>query len=185
MNCTLCVKPVYAKGFCRNHHMTAWRRARGVQPKIVYTPEQRIEKTRESGRRSAAKNRERIGKYVAAHQKAHPEQGRARMAKWRANNLDRARERVRVFMNAHPEFNAKRRARLAMPAWANAKKIAEMYEARRFAQECFWQPIHVDHIVPLNSPLVCGLHCEENLQLLPGAENSRKHNRRWPDMWSN
>lgn len=187
MNCTLCVKPVYAKGLCRNHHMTAWRRARGVKPKIVLTPEQRIERTRESGRRYGAKNRERLSKYISAHQKAHPEQGRARMAKWRAANLDRAREIVRLFMNAHQEVGARRRARLAkaIPAWADETKIAEMYAARRFAQEFFGQPIHVDHVVPLNSPLVCGLHCEANLQLLPGPENSRKHNRYWPDMWSN
>jgi hypothetical protein len=41
---------------------------------------------------------------------------------------------------------------------------------------------HVDHIVPLVSKFVCGLHCEANLQLLPGPENQRKGNRVWPDM---
>jgi len=41
---------------------------------------------------------------------------------------------------------------------------------------------HVDHIVPLKSPLVSGLHTEANLRLLPGAENRSKHNRFWPDM---
>lgn len=55
------------------------------------------------------------------------------------------------------------------PAWADMKKIREIYENRP-------NGYHVDHIVPLRGKTVCGLHVEHNLQYLPAIENMRKHN---------
>lgn len=40
----------------------------------------------------------------------------------------------------------------------------------------------VDHIVPLNHPLVCGFHRIANFEILPLADNVRKSNNHWPDM---
>lgn len=40
----------------------------------------------------------------------------------------------------------------------------------------------VDHVIPLRSKLVCGLHNEFNLRVIPAIENNKKGNRYWPDM---
>ena len=76
-------------------------------------------------------------------------------------------------------YNAGRRATTikATPNWADKDAMFRIYEeARTNAQ-------HVDHIIPLTSKLVCGLHCEANLQILSIDDNLTKGNRWWPDMW--
>ena len=36
---------------------------------------------------------------------------------------------------------------------------------------------HVDHIIPLSHPLVCGLHTEDNLRIITSEENHKKTNK--------
>lgn len=79
------------------------------------------------------------------------------------------------------EWESKRRQAClkATPAWINQEDMKSFYlEASYFGLE-------VDHIVPLNSPLVCGLHVEHNIQLLNSKQNKAKGNRWWPDMPDN
>jgi hypothetical protein len=69
----------------------------------------------------------------------------------------------------------KRRARMrnrssAQPPWTNTQAISEFY------RECP-AGFHVDHIVPLNNSVVCGLHIVENMQYLPEKENLKKGNK--------
>lgn len=88
----------------------------------------------------------------------------------------------------HPEMKAacnaryKARKRKAMPSWANKEAMDEFYkEAKRLTDETGILH-HVDHIVPLKSDIVCGLHWEGNLQVLEAVANISKGNRIWPDM---
>lgn len=61
-------------------------------------------------------------------------------------------------------------------AWAERDKMQVVY-----AKSKEWR-MEVDHIVPLRSKLVSGLHVWWNLQLLERPENRRKKNVHWPDM---
>lgn len=87
---------------------------------------------------------------------------------WRSKNLSKKRD-----------MNARRRAAKlkAIPSWANKSEIYKIYLKAQSMKD-----MHVDHIVPLQSKLVCGLHVENNLQIIPAVENSRKSNVVWPDM---
>lgn len=67
--------------------------------------------------------------------------------------------------------------------WADRAKVEWFYAEAQRLSKLTGMEYHVDHIVPLTSACVCGLHNEFNLQLLPALDNLRKHNRHWPDMW--
>ena len=70
----------------------------------------------------------------------------------------------------------------ATPKWKNQFFLEEIYDLACRRTKTLGFQWHVDHIVPLQSKLVCGLHCEQNLQVIPGSQNQSKSNRTWPDM---
>ena len=65
---------------------------------------------------------------------------------------------------------------IATPAWADKKTIKEFYRVAKKLTENTGIPHQVDHIIPLRGELVCGLHVENNLQILTKAENIYKSN---------
>ena len=62
------------------------------------------------------------------------------------------------------------------PVWAKYAYIKLWYQLAKIEEVRTGRKIHVDHIIPLQGKLVCGLHCEDNLQLLFAEENIRKNN---------
>lgn len=84
---------------------------------------------------------------------------------WRIRNPDKSRAIQRKSSNA-------RRARKlkAQPIWVDETEMKKIY---------FNCPpgFEVDHIMPLASPILCGLHVPWNLQYLPKRENRLKGNK--------
>jgi len=128
----------------------------------------------------------------------NPERFKALRAKERAVNRDKIREISRRDWQKH---NVKRRAakaahrarfpelaahycrlrqtrqQRATPSWANLEAIKAVYRRAAELSRQTGQKWHVDHEIPLKHPLVCGLHNEFNLRVIPATVNQSKGNR--------
>lgn len=137
-------------------------------------------------------NVERAKELGRAHHHRHKEKRNAASMEYRRQNPERIKQLGSEWFKKNPtaarEIMARRRAakKNATPPWAadefDRLVVTEAYDlaVRRTAVTGVkWQ---VDHIVPLQSDLVCGLHCAANLQVLTAKENRAKRNLHWPDM---
>lgn len=103
-------------------------------------------------REYAARNRERISAYLK---------------RWREENA------YRTAYYGRTRYNAMARSAL----WGDEREIQNLYERARALTEQTGVVHHVDHILPLKSDIVCGLHVPANLRPLPAAENRSKSNK--------
>lgn len=83
---------------------------------------------------------------------------------------------------AYNTRTAARRAKKlsATPLWLSAEQKLEIKEFYTIAKELQWlsnEPLHVDHIIPLQGKDVSGLHVPWNLQILPRSQNVSKSNK--------
>jgi len=101
---------------------------------------------------------------------------------WRSKNGTRYYGNLRKYRAKHLDKRcAYQRAReakkiQAMPIWACEQSIGAIYTRARQLTESTGIPYHVDHIIPLKHPRVCGLHVEHNLQVIPAEVNLKKNN---------
>lgn len=69
----------------------------------------------------------------------------------------------------------------AWPEWSDDRKAyGRVYKECKRRRDR-GEDVVVDHVVPLRSPLVCGLHVPWNLQIITSRENVIKGNKWWPD----
>lgn len=134
------------------------------------------------------RNADRIREANARYYAANKPQLSDINARYRRANTPKIREYQRTWYLANKPVAyaaaARRRAAKlqATPAWANEFFIQEAYSLAKLREKVCGGKWHVDHVVPLKSPLVCGLHVEHNLRVVPAAVNLAKKNYYWPDM---
>lgn len=138
-----------------------------------------------------------MGKYMSANREKNAESCRKyhamnsdkvaeRNAEWRKKNAAELALRYKVYCADNPHLvvtkaQHRRAAKLhAMPAWFGEfdrfalAEAASLAALRKRATGFVW---HVDHMYPLRSPKVCGLHIAGNFQVIPGVMNMSKGNR--------
>ena len=126
------------------------------------------EAAKEAAKRYYAKNREAVIARAAARPS---EERRNAKIKYKQNNPELYKALVSV---------RKRRHRNATPKWIDAEQklaMRQMYLTAQKLTKITGERYVDDHIVPLISDSVCGLHVPWNLRVITQEENLRKSNR--------
>lgn len=127
-------------------------------------------------------NPEKVKQWKAADRKRGADGYRQRQRKWYAENREQANAASAAWAKAHPGAVAARAAKRraselrATPAWADLDLIADLYTLASIYREHASMQVEVDHIVPLQGKSVCGLHVQDNLQIIPSVLNKSKSN---------
>lgn len=135
------------------------------------------------------KNIEKRHASNSAWYKKNIEKNRALRLAWKKANIEKRYASNSAWKKANPDkvnaIVARRKAKKkqALASWRNDQAIEKIYtEATRLSKETGVKH-HVDHIYPLQSDWLCGLHVENNLQILTAEENIRKNNKTWPGQY--
>lgn len=111
---------------------------------------------------------------------AHKDQAREIRRKWEKSERGRASIKAKTKRRASELAAACRDRQIkkvnATPKWRNKFFIREAYDLARRRTIATGFKWHVDHIIPIKNKIVCGLHVENNLQVIPASVNARKSN---------
>jgi hypothetical protein len=141
-----------------------------------------VECSKKSQKESRRRKLEKNPNYEKEKYAKNPEKYRAVAAKYRAENLEKARESSRKSMRLRkPQRASWQMLRMARKLQATPKWLSEhelsWIKAHYVAAKENGANLAVDHIVPLRGREVCGLHVPWNLCLRTKSDNSKKHNK--------
>jgi Na+-translocating ferredoxin:NAD+ oxidoreductase RnfC subunit len=155
---------------CQKDRVTAW---------IRNNPDQHKHQKKAAFCRYRDKDPSRRNAVARAWAADNREKSRSSSNKWKHKNLLYSRNASKEWRSANPDKVAiqrrRRQTQLSLTSFDHERdKMIEIYRNCPNTHE-------VDHIIPLNHPLVCGLHVVSNLQYLTRRENRSKSNHWAPD----
>ena len=161
------IAPRKTKGSCVECLKVEWQEA----------AEKRVNYFREYNKREDVKDRKNDWylankeQVIASAATRPPEVLRQYRNAWKENNKTQVRADTKARRRKH---------RLATPKWLSRKQkseIRQIYQIAITMSKTTGEQYVVDHIVPLRSELVCGLHVPWNLRVIPQQENLLKSNK--------
>lgn len=160
------IAPRKTKGACVECLKAEW--AKGNETRAEYF---RAYNRSEAGQEAKHRYYEANKADVVAKARATPnELKNAYRKSWKDKNL----------LSIRADTKARRRKhRSATPLWLTRKErgaIRAMYQAAIFTSQLSGERYVIDHIYPLRSDVVCGLHVPWNLRIITQAENLKKSN---------
>ena len=173
---------------CRKENSRRWNKQNPERKKenSKRWREQNLERSREIDRRWKSKNVEKGRENARKWYKQNTDQTKEKRQIRREKTVEHDRRMARDWKKNNPDkvnaLLAKRYAakKQAIAPWADLEAIQQIYTDAANLTRSTGIPHHVDHVYPLQSDYMCGLHVETNLQILTQTENSSKGNRTWP-----
>lgn len=149
------------------------------------------EKIATASREYAQRNKDKINAYSNEWRAKNLEKTRGVESAYRDRNRDACNKRVSDWKKANRDklcyYSSIRRSAMlnAVPSWYGEFDdfvITEAYKLAQLRNKVTGVSWHVDHIVPIKGVTVSGLHCANNIAVIPWIDNILKGNRYWPDM---
>jgi len=134
----------------------------------------------------ALNNKDKVKSYIKKCRDKNQDNYSATAKKWRLANKEKHLEQIKTWSLNNKDkinsYNVKRRSDKlnATPSWFNEldefviKEAFDLCKKREISTGIKW---HVDHMIPLNAKEACGLHCRDNIQVIPQRLNNIKINK--------
>lgn len=145
--------------------------------------ERNSEKQKRASKEWREKNIERVRATERANYNTNKERYTEKRKRMYEKHIEKRLEYAKRIKKENREYHSQlqrlreAKCRKAFPKWANKKIMNQIYRQAKDMQKEDGVLRHVDHIIPLQHPMVSGLHCEFNLQILTAKENGEKKNK--------